>query len=131
MPDITILYAGLLGLISLGLSFRSGMMRSKTGVSVGDGGNVDQLLAMRRHGNFVEHAPIALLLILLLELGGVTPIAIHIMGAGLVICRLAHAFGLKADSMSGAGRFIGAAGTALITLVASIWAIALFFMAGS
>ena len=127
MPHVTILYAGLLGILSLVLSFLVGNMRGKTGVSIGDGGNKDLLLAMRRQANFVEYVPLALILIGLLEMNGVSVAVIHIMGAVLVFSRLAHAQGLRADSMQGIGRLIGAAGTALLTLVASVWCIVAFF----
>lgn len=126
MPIVTALYAGLLGLISLGLSANAGGKRGKAGISVGDGGNQALLLAMRKHANFVEYVPLLLILIGSLEVNGVSSLTIHIMGACLVIFRVAHAVGLKGDTMQGLGRLVGAAGTALLTLVASIWAIVLF-----
>jgi uncharacterized membrane protein YecN with MAPEG domain len=127
MPTVTALYAGILGLISLGVSFPAGSLRGKLGISVGDGGNKDLLLAMRRHANFIEYVPLALILIGLLELNQVRVTAIHALGAALVVARLAHATGIKADTMKSVGRMIGAALTALVTLVASIWAITLYF----
>ena len=127
MPHITLLYAGLLGILSLALSYLCGSLRGKTGISIGDGGNTELLLAMRRHANFVEYVPLALILIALLEMNGVAAIAIHSLGGALFVCRVAHALGLKADTMAGAGRLIGAAGTALVTLVASVWAIVAYF----
>ena len=127
MPVITALYAGLLGLISLAIAFKAGSLRGKLGVSIGHGDSKELLLAMRRQANFVEYVPLALILIGLLELNHVTPYAIHAMGASLVVFRVCHAMGLQADSMKNAGRFIGATGTALLTLVASIWAIVVFF----
>jgi uncharacterized membrane protein YecN with MAPEG domain len=126
VPIITALYAGLLGLISMGVSFPAGSLRGKLGVSVGDGGNKDLLLAMRRHANFVEYVPLALIMIALLELNGVAARTIHVLGAVLVIARLAHAFGIKADKMKSPGRFIGASGTALVSVVAAVWLIVLY-----
>jgi uncharacterized protein len=126
MPIITALYAGLLGLVSVGVSFVAGSLRGKLGVSLGDGGNKDLLLAMRRHANFIEYVPLALILIALLEMNGVGARNLHILGAALVIARLAHAVGIKADSMKSPGRVVGAAGSALITAVASVWLIVLF-----
>ncbi len=124
---ITALYAGLLGLVSLWLSFGAGSLRGKTGISIGDGGNPELLLAMRKHANFTEYAPIFLILLALLEVNDVPSMAIHAMGGGFVVARVCHGVGLKADTMAGMGRLIGAAGSALITLVASIWAIVTFF----
>lgn len=124
---ITALYAGLLGLISLWLSFGAGSARGKAGVSIGDGGNMELLLAIRKHGNFTEYAPLFLILLALLEVNDVPALAIHIMGGVFVVARICHGVGLKADTMTGAGRLIGAGGTALVTAVASIWAIVTFF----
>jgi uncharacterized protein len=126
MPIITALYAGLLGLVSLGVSFPAGSLRGKLGVSIGDGGNKDLLLAMRRHANFVEYVPLALILIALLELNGVAARTLHILGAVLVVARLAHAFGIKAESMKSLGRIVGAGGTLLVTAVASVWLVVLY-----
>ncbi|MEM7283204.1 MAG: MAPEG family protein [Pseudomonadota bacterium] len=123
MPIITSLFAGILGLMSMWLSAGAGGMRGKTGISIGDGGNTEMLLAMRKHQNFTEYVPLALILIGLLEMAGTNEIALYVMGSLLVLARLAHGLGLKADTMSGFGRFFGAACTALITVVASVWCI--------
>ncbi len=82
---------------------------------------------MRRHANFIEYVPLALILIGLLEFNGAPTLAIHALGGGLVVFRIAHAVGLKADTIEGMGRLIGAAGTSLVMLVASVWAIVTFF----
>ena len=126
MPIITALYAGLLGLVAMVVAFGAGSLRGKLDVSIGDGGNRALLLAMRRHANFVEWVPLALILLALLDLNAVTPRAIHSLGAALLICRVLHAVGMKADTMKTPARFIGAAGTALVTVVASVWAIVVF-----
>ncbi len=126
VPQVTILYAGLLGLMAVVISAFAGAMRGRTQISIGDGGDKDLLLAMRRHANFVEGVPLLLILFGLLEMNGVGDMAMHIMGAVLVVSRIAHAVGLKADTVQGILRVAGAAGTALLTVVSSIWAIVLF-----
>lgn len=127
VPQITVLYAGLLGLMAIVLGGLAGRIRGQTQISVGDGGNEDLLVAMRRHANFVEGVPLLLILFALLEMNGVGDMAMHIMGAVLVVARIAHAVGLKKDTVQNLMRFVGAAGTALLTVVASVWAIVLFF----
>ncbi len=96
-------------------------------MSVGDGGHLALLHAMRRHANFAEWLPMTLIVIALLELNGVSKSAIHSLGAALVICRITRAIGLKADTVRSVGRGIGAGGTAIVTLVASVWAIVRYF----
>ena len=128
MPTITLLYAGILGVMSIVLSAGPGRLRGKLGVSVGDGGNPELLLAMRRHGNFAEFVPLAVMLMALLELNGLSALTIHVFGAVLVIARVLHATGLKSDNLATIGRGLGAGGTALLTIVMSIWGIVEFFV---
>lgn len=127
MPEVTALYAGILGLMAIVLSSFAGMQRGKKGISIGDGGDVQMLLASRRHGNFVEYVPLVLILVGLLEMKGISSNAVHGLLGTLVVFRIAHAVGLKAETTAGLGRFVGAAGTALVLLVASIWNIVAFF----
>jgi uncharacterized membrane protein YecN with MAPEG domain len=126
MPITTALYAGLLGLVALSVAFAAARLRGQLKVSVGDGGNPQLLCAMRRHANFAEWVPLALILIALLELNGVPSRAIHCLGAALVVSRVCHAIGIRADSMKSLPRFIGATGTVLVTVIASVWLIILY-----
>jgi uncharacterized protein len=129
MPAVTALYAGVLGLMSIALGFPIGQLRGRLNVPLGDGGNANLLLAIRRHANFMEWVPLTLLLIALLEMGGVARVPIHCLAAGLVAARILHAAGLRADTMQGVGRLVGAAGTAIIVVVTSVWLIVRFVTA--
>jgi len=126
MPMTLALYAGILGLLSIVLASLAGRHRGSTKISVGDGGNAELLLAMRRHANFVEYVPLALVLIALVEMGGAPPLAIHLLGGGLVVSRICHAIGLDVELAQSPLRVIGAVGTMLVTVVASVWAIVSF-----
>ncbi len=117
---ITSLYAGLLALLSVFLSGYVGQLRGKTNIPLGDGGNRDIILANRRHMNFVENVPLALLLIALVELNGAAPWWIHALGGTLLLARLIHPFGLKIETGATPARIIGAGGTTLVTLAAAI-----------
>ena len=123
MPTITALYAGILGLLSMVIAFKAGRLRGKKNIPLGDGGDRELLLAMRRQSNFVEYVPLALILIGLLELNHIPPTALHALGAALVVARASHAVGMKIDTMKVPARFVGASLTALVLVVASIWAI--------
>jgi hypothetical protein len=127
VPIITALYAGLLGLMSLVIAAVAGSKRGSTGIMIGDGGNIELVVAMRRHANFIEFAPLTLLLIGLLEMNGVASGAIHALGAALVVTRASHAYGFRGEDPSNIFRVIGAGGSMLVVLIASIWAIAVFF----
>lgn len=94
---ITPLYAGLLGLLLIYLSFRVIFRRRGAKVSVGDGG--DRLLTkrIRTHSNLIEYGPMALILLALAELQGAPAWAVHILGLMLVIGRVMHAYGFGHD----------------------------------
>ncbi|MEM7080677.1 MAG: MAPEG family protein [Pseudomonadota bacterium] len=126
VPDITILYAGLLGLLAIALGAAAGSYRGKAGIDAGDGGDPELLIRMRRHANFVESAPLALILLGLLELQAISSIAIHVLGGMLVVGRILHA-ATFAQGIKSIPRGIGAGLTTLSTLVAAVWGIVTFF----
>ena len=120
LVPISGLYAALQALLAIGLVFPVGRLRSKTNVSLGSGGNPALEVAIRRHANWTEHVPIALILIALLELNGGSAGLLHGLGASLLVARILHPLGLKADNMKVPLRGIGSIGTLLATLVAAI-----------
>lgn len=124
MPiPITALYAGIMGLILFALDFHVGGMRGRKKISVYDAGDREMAIAVRRQGNFIEHVPLALILIGVLELSGASALGLHLLGGGLTIARIAHPFGLDYEVPNKPARLVGAGLTGLVTVVASIWAI--------
>ena len=117
---ITPLYALPLALIFLILFFRTTSMRSGLKISIGDGGNVDMLLRIRHHGNFVEWTPFVLILMILAEGMGAPAIYLHISGALLLIGRIVHPFGLKKDNAAHPLRYVGNGTNILATLNAMV-----------
>ncbi len=68
--------------------------RARTGISLLDGSDIELTRRMRAHGNLTETAPMAVLLLALLELAAV-PRALLVCAAGLLLIgRLLHAFGV-------------------------------------
>ncbi len=96
---ITSIYASLSALLIVRLSVAVIKLRRKNRVSVGDGGNEELQLAIRAHSNAVEYIPIALLLLLTLELNGAPQILIHVLGVTLLVGRILHAMGLSAKDL--------------------------------
>jgi uncharacterized protein len=97
---ITSLYASLSALLIVRLTLSVIKLRRKNRISVGDGGNEELQLAIRTHANAVEYIPIALLLLLKLELNGAPKILIPILGSTLLIGRIIHAMGLSAKNLN-------------------------------
>ena len=120
---ITLLYASLLAVFALFLSFRAGSFRGKAGASIlyGEPVNMELAQRVRAHQNFLEYVPMILILMGAIELSGGSTAFLHGIGIALIVARIAHATGLKHDNMAHPGRFVGAGGTALITLVSAIY----------
>ncbi len=122
---VTALYAGLNGLIALFLAWRVTQSRNKYKVSLGDGGEDGMQAAIRAHANNAEYVPLALILLLIMEIMGGLSLALHLMGATLTIARILHGWGIAAASSGTPGRFWGTALTWLVLLAGSLGCIAL------
>ena len=121
--SITPLYALPIALIYLVLWFRVSSVRSATGVSFGDGGNVLLLQRIRQHGNCAEWSAFVLILMILAEGTGAGAMWLHGAGALLVLGRIAHPFGLVAETPGHPLRYLGN-GTNLIAALIALIAIA-------
>ena len=116
---ITLFYVSFFAIFALVLSFGAGSFRGKSGISIlfGEPANMELGEKVRRHQNFLEYVPMFLFVFAFLEINGASSLFLYIVGDLMILARIAHAVGLKHDNMAHKGRFIGAAGTALITLV--------------
>jgi uncharacterized membrane protein YecN with MAPEG domain len=94
-PIVTAFTAGLIIVIQMALAFSVVLARGRTRQSIGDGGDPELLLAIRRHGNFAENAGIFVACFTLLEIiGGAGP-GLMILCAGFVLGRISHIIGLS------------------------------------
>ena len=103
----TALYALPLALLGLVLWFRVTSMRAALKVSIGDAGNPVLHERIRQHGNFIEWAPMVLVLMLLAEGNGAGALWLHAAGGLLLLGRLIHPFGLKAGNAGHPLRYVG------------------------
>lgn len=87
---VTSLYAALLGFFFVAITLRIALIRYSRRISLGDGGDRDFNKLIRGHANFAETVPIALILLLLLELQGASAMTLHALGFVLLAGRLAH-----------------------------------------
>jgi uncharacterized membrane protein YecN with MAPEG domain len=126
--EIVGLYAGLLGLIYITLSYRVVKLRRIHQVGIGDGGVSDLQKTIRAHANFMEYVPICLVLLTLLAASNVSHLIVHVAGAALVIARSLHAIGLTSDSGKSFGRFWGTLVTWLLLLGMSLVNVVLFLL---
>ena len=89
------LYAALLTLLYLFLSYRVIARRNGAGVALGAGGDAALERSIRVHANFAEYAPLGLLLLLMAELSRYSPWLIHAAGLCLLAGRVIHAAGVS------------------------------------
>lgn len=94
MLEITPLYAGLLALLFLGLSFRVVMGRYGNKISIGDGGDKDMIKRIRVQANCTEYAPLGIILLGMAEMQGMPGWLVHVFGLTLLLGRIMHAYGL-------------------------------------
>ncbi len=117
LPLVTALYAALLALLAVALGAWVATLRVRHRVGLGDGGQSRLTRAIRAHGNLLETAPLALLLLLLAELTAALP-AVGLQAAGLaLLCgRLLQAAGLARSGGASPPRFVGMLLTWLVTV---------------
>jgi len=116
---ITAFYAGLLALVFLVLSLRVVQYRRR-GISLGDGGSPQMLRVMRGHANFSEYVPLILVLMLILEFDRTPAYVLHALGIMLVVGRVSHGYALSFTQRFFLGRFLGAALTFGVLLLAAL-----------
>lgn len=118
--ETTALYAVPLGAIYLALWMDIARTRGAMKVSIGDAGDTTLLLRIRRHGNFVEWVPMVLIMMMLGEGLGAPAIYLHVSGALLLLGRMVHPFGLKADNAAHPLRYVGNSSNILALLNAMV-----------
>lgn len=114
---ITAPFAAALTLIFIILTYAVILVRAKSGIGLGDGGNIQLLTRMRQQANFAENVPLTLVLMALAEAGGAGPTLLTLCGAALVLARLVHPFGIKPEAATHPARIFGATVTTLVQLV--------------
>lgn len=120
---VTPFYAGLLGLLLIVLAYNVSRYRVGLKISFGDAGHPALQRAIRAHANLTENAPLALMLLLAVEVQGFSATVIHALGIVLVLGRVLHAVGLSRNEGASAARATGILLTWLMILVASVLAI--------
>jgi uncharacterized membrane protein YecN with MAPEG domain len=112
----TSLYASILAIAAIALAVIVSTKRGKYGVSIMDGGHPELALWIRKHGNFTEVVPFALLMMALAEIRGMPETWLHVIGALLLISRVAHVYGLTNENPTEPFRIAGTVGTHLTIL---------------
>lgn len=125
MPSMNLLtispiYLALLGILFIPFTMRVGAYRMKNKVNLGDGGDPELIKRIRGQGNFVETVPLAILLIVVMEVLGAGDMWLHGLGTALVAGRFLHYLGVT-DLGPFVCRPIGMFATLAVYLVAPVW----------
>jgi uncharacterized membrane protein YecN with MAPEG domain len=91
---ITAMTAALFAILMVILSAQTSMGRARLKASHGDQGDEALRRRIRAHGNFAEYAPMALILLGLVEAFGATRATLIGLAAAFVGTRLLHALGM-------------------------------------
>jgi len=118
---ISLATAGAAAIINLWLAIRTGAVRTKAKVMIGDGGNEMLIRRMRAHANFVEYAPFILILIALIEFTSGSSWWLWGASAAFLVARVLHPLGMDGLLI---GRMIGTALTFVLLLGLGGYAIA-------
>jgi uncharacterized membrane protein YecN with MAPEG domain len=109
-------------IINLWLSIRIGKLRMSEKIIHGDGGSAALAWRMRAQANFIENAPLVLILIGAVELSGRGGSWLAIVGAVFMLARIAHPIGMDKPEPN-ALRGLGAGVTMLVQLGLAIVAV--------
>jgi uncharacterized protein len=128
-PATTALCAALLGLLGAALTINVIVNRVRTKVDTGDGGIAALAQAIRAQGNFVEQAPLALMVIGLAEAAGARAGVVWAIAGLLVASRLASAVALNRSlGQSPLRQFGGGTGILVLAAASIVLLLALFGM---
>lgn len=96
---ISLIAAALAGAIVLWLGWRCGKVRMADKILHGDGGNALLARRMRAQANFTEYTPIALVLVLTLDLAGRDGWPLALAALAFMLGRVLHAVGMDAEAV--------------------------------
>ena len=119
-PTVVPTYAAVLVLIFVLLSVRVIQMRAFAKIGIGHGNNPVMERRIRVHGNFAEYVPLALLLLLCMELQSQSRILIHVLCIALIAARVVHAIGVTPVKENFPMRVASVLTTFAVLIVASV-----------
>ena len=121
--EITLLYTSLIAILAVFLSFKTGLVRGKTNIMLGEGDSAELLQSARAFGNLIEYAPLALILLGLLEMQSIEEWKLHLIGSLYFLFRILHAYGVTISRESTPYRLIGALGNWIVISGMAIYGI--------
>ncbi|MBO6783183.1 MAG: MAPEG family protein [Alphaproteobacteria bacterium] len=97
-PVNAMFFSALLVLLKLVLGIRVTMYRAKHNTMWGDAGDEQMQRRIRAHANHSEWMPATIIILALIEMVGVAPIIVFVLGAAMLVGRLIHSIGLMGNA---------------------------------
>ena len=92
---VTPVYAAILAVIFVALSFRTLQLRRARDIPIGTAEDPVLTRAARAHANFAEYVPLTLMLLYFLETLTNAGMVLHVLCISLIVGRLVHAYGVS------------------------------------
>lgn len=118
--DTTLTFAAIFGVLHVIFTLRVGNYRRTSKINFSEGGDTELRNRMRGHGNFIENVPIALMLLLLNDLNGLSDMSLMVLGSVLLVSRIIHYLMIVTRSLPIILRplsMLGTLGTILVSAV--------------
>ncbi|OEY65809.1 MAPEG family protein [Marinobacter sp. X15-166B] len=124
IAPVSAVIASAVTVLLLFLSYRVSGFRLKYKQGLGVNDDRDFEVAVRSQANLVEYAPVALIVLALAEINGVSATLIYWAGMGFFIARVLHAWGMyKGRGGTHPARLVGALLTWLSMLAMAVLAV--------
>jgi uncharacterized protein len=114
---ITPIYAAALTVVFLVLMMSVILMRVKTKTSLFHGDDLNSSERIRRHANFTETVPLALILLAMVEVTGGPSTLVHGVGVRLLAGRIIHPIGIVHDNAAAPMQIVGTVMTQATMLI--------------
>lgn len=121
MYAVTSLYAAVFAVMAMVLANVISAKRGKSNTAILHGSDMNLALWIRRHGNFIENVPLALILMGLAESRGLPAPWLHAMGSVLIAARFSHVAGLNTENAKHPLRLLGGIATQVAMLAAAVF----------
>ncbi|MFQ1702101.1 MAPEG family protein [Loktanella agnita] len=121
MLIITAPYAAIVALLYLILTIRVIAYRRAKRISLGDKDDPAMRQRIRAHANCAEYAPIGIIMLALVELNGGAAWAVHLLGAMLLLGRIAHAAAFWRHPMNFKLRVAGMLLSMIMIALSAFW----------
>lgn len=123
-PVVTAFTAGALVILQMVLQMMVSLERGRRRQGLGDGGHKSLEIGIRRHGNLIENAPILLIVLSLMEIGGLGRGWLLAFGAIAVLGRMFHAVSVTVSpDRPHPLRLLGAMSAVLLGSSGGVWLI--------